>query len=85
MIYYLYAIRDKYRGFMQPAMDVDDNAAKREFSFAINNNPGIMNFNPADFDFYKIGEFDNASGEVKSIVPEFICNGVNVFNEKQEC
>lgn len=85
MKYSLYAIRDKYRGFMQPAMDMDDNAAKREFAIAINNSPQGMGYAPRDFDFYKVATFDNVSGRVDPVDPiEFICNGQEVFNEKLE-
>lgn len=83
MVYAIYSIRDKYTGFMSPMVDQSDDAAKRNFAYAINNNPGVMNFSPADFDLYKIGTFDSMKGIIDSIgVAEFICNGSEVFNEK---
>lgn len=83
MIYPVFSIRDKYTSFMSPTVDQSKEAAKRNFAYAINNNPGIMNFTPSDFDLYQIGVFDSESGKIAPTEPiEFICNGVEVFNEK---
>lgn len=85
MEYSVYSIRDKLQGFMSPALDVNDMAAKRNFAYAINNNPGIMNFQPSDYDFYRVGIFDSQSGELRPVAPiEYICNGVDVIYEKSE-
>lgn len=82
MVYKLFAIRDKYTGFMAPAPDQSVDSAKRNFAYAVNNNPGVMNYAPADYDLYQIGKFDTESGEIESMLPEFVCNGREVFNEK---
>lgn len=83
MTYSLYCIRDKYTGFMSPAVDVNDDSAKRNFAFAINNNPGVMNFSPSDYDFYRVGIFDSKTGDIRPVQPiEFICNGNEVYNAK---
>lgn len=83
MIYPIFSIRDKYTSFMQPTIDQTKESAKRNFAYAINNNPGVMNFSPSDYDLYQIGFFDSESGVINPCVPvEFVCNGVEVFNEK---
>lgn len=83
MNYKVFAIRDKYTSFMSPAVDTSVESAKRNFGYAINNNPGVMNFAPADYDLYQIGNYDSESGVIDAIVPiQFICNGLEVFNEK---
>lgn len=83
MIYPVFSIRDKYTTFMNPTIDQSAESAKRGFSYAINNQPGIMNFAPSDYDLYQIGTFDSVKGVLSPLkVPEFICNGVEVFNEK---
>lgn len=82
MTYGLYCIRDKYTTFMAPALDQNDESAKRGFGFAINNNQEFS-YSPADFDLYKVGEFDTVSGQIVAEVPiKFISNGMEVFNEK---
>lgn len=83
MTYSVYSIRDKYTGFMSPGVDMNDDSAKRNFAYAINNNPGVMNFAPSDYDFYRIATFDSKTGDIHPVQPiEFICNGNEVFNEK---
>lgn len=85
MIINLYAIKDKFSGFMSPMMYVNDEVCKREFAFAMSR-PGVMNFSAADFDLYRIGEIDNHSGRIKQDGPfEFICNGAEVIvNENKD-
>lgn len=83
MIYPVMSIRDKYTTFMAPTIDQTVESAKRNFAFAINNNPGIMQFAPSDYDLYQIGSFDSVTAELTPCEPiQFICNGVEVFNEK---
>lgn len=83
MNYKIFAIRDKYTSFMSPAVDINEEAAKRNFAYAINNNPGVMNFAPSDYDLYQIGTYDSESGVIDALVPiKFVCNGMEVFNEK---
>lgn len=84
MTYSVYAIRDKYTGFMMPTVDMNDDSGKRNFGYGINNNPSL-NYSPADFDFYRIGTYDSKTGEIRPVQPiEFICNGLEVFNEKSQ-
>lgn len=83
MIYKLFSIRDKYTGFMSPAPDVSEESAKRQFAFAVNNNPGVMNFSPRDYDLYEIGTYDNESGKIEALIPvKFIINGGELISEK---
>lgn len=84
MIVNLYAMKDRYSGFMSPMMYVNDEVCKREFAYAMSR-PGVMNFAPEDFDLYRIGEIDNHSGKIKQDGPfEFICNGVEVLNNENK-
>ena len=82
MKYPLYCIRDVKVGFLAPQVDQSDQSAIRNFSFAVNGNDGIMNFSPKDFDLYKVGEFESEDGKIKSIIPELICSGTDVFGVK---
>lgn len=85
MIYPMYAYRDSKVGFLVPPMcDQSDQSAIRNFSYAINGNEGIMNYSPADFDLFKIGEFNTETGELKVIMPENICSGISVFGDKKK-
>lgn len=81
MKYPIYSYRDKKVGFMPPQCEQSEQAAVRGFSYGVNGNSGIMNFAPADYDLYKVGEFDTESGQVTACLPEFIVNGASVFAE----
>lgn len=83
MKYPIYVIKDNKVGF-SPQFIVQENdlAAKRGFGYIINNPQNIQNYAPSDYDLYKVGIFDVDSGEINSIIPEFITSGVNVYNEK---
>lgn len=84
MINSLYAIRDIHSGFMQPMVDVNDETAKRNFAYMINNNPGVIAFRPADFELYLIGSIDSESGLLAPLVPcEFIVNGASVVGDQK--
>lgn len=83
MIYPIYAIRDQKVAFdTQLILQANEAAAVRGFTYMINNPSGVPNFAPNDFDFYKIGEFNSETGEIKGIMPEFIVNGGSVISAK---
>lgn len=75
----IYSIRDVHVGFMAPRIDSNDMTARRWFAFEINNRDGVMNFSPKDFDLYKIGEFEQETGQIFSCLPELVVSGVNVL------
>lgn len=82
MKYPIYCVRDNKVGY-EPSLllDMNDASILRGFGFQINNRNGIKSYSPADYDLFKVGYFDTESGQLESIVPEFLTNGVNVFNE----
>lgn len=84
MKYPVYSVRDVQVGFNQPMTDINDNVAKRNFTFAINNpDNGVMNFQPKDYDLYRVGYFDTESGVMESeTVPVLIVNGLSVFGSE---
>lgn len=78
----LYCIRDKYTGFAQPTIFANDNVAVRYFKDLCLNAGNVITNNPADFDLYHIGNFDEETGELDSIMPVFIVAG-NSFAVKE--
>ena len=84
MIYKVFSIRDKFNGFMHPSLELSEESARRNFSLAVSNeNNGIMNFSPGDFDLYELGNFDSESGCLDVLdVPRFVVNGSEVKREK---
>lgn len=83
MKYPIYTYRDTKVGFLMPQCDQNDGTAIRGFSYAVNNNEGMMNFSPKDFDLYKIGEFDTDTGVIiPEATPILVCSGSSVIGEK---
>lgn len=79
MLYPVYCIRDVQVGFNNPMTDINDNTAKRNFTYAINNN-SEMNFSAKDYDLYRVGEFDTSKGRLIPLeVPELIVTGQSVL------
>ena len=74
------AMLDRKAGFS--AVNLVDNVeiAKRDFGYAINNQ-GIPAYAPADFELYKIGEFDPKTGKLTATEPiEMICSGMELIS-----
>lgn len=82
MKYPVFCIRDTKVGFDPTFMvQVNDEAGIRGFEVAINNPSNIvMNFRPADYEFYKIGYFETDNGRFYPLeVPEFMIGGVDAY------
>lgn len=79
----IYAIHDALNGFGSPFVDTNDATAKRNFSFAVNNN-NDMSFSPSDYDLYKVGEFDHETGVLIPLsTPLLIVKGISIFSAKE--
>ncbi|WGL31368.1 nonstructural protein [Dipodfec virus UOA04_Rod_986] len=76
MVYGLYSIFDKVAGmYGNPFVQLNDNTAIRYFKSQMNQ----VQFEPTDFDLYKVGTFEPESGAVANTL-EFIVHG-EVANE----
>lgn len=80
MKYGLYSVLDRKTGFLPVNADQNDQSARRNFEHAIQQ-PGILNTHSEDFVLYKVGEFDNETGDVTHLIPTIICEGY-VFKEE---
>lgn len=75
----VYTMKDLKSCYMQPFVDVNDNVARRNFAAAINRKDTVMNFSPEDYILFRIGEYDDQTGELLTIVPTIVCKGVDVL------
>lgn len=75
----VYTMKDIKSCYTHPFVDVNDNVAKRNFSAAINSKYSVMNFFPEDYILFRIGEYDDQTGELLPIVPTIVCKGVDVL------
>lgn len=82
MILYMYSICDKYTDYVFPFPAYSDPAAIRNFGVEINTNP-VAKEHPADFDLFKVGEFDTATGTINAYVPnQIVASGVSVSKKE---
>ena len=64
----IYAVKDELTDtFLQPLFHESDLEVTRIFAYQINNTP-IWKDNPADFSLYKLGKFNEETGEIESKV-----------------
>lgn len=73
----VYAVRDVKSTFMSPVLGSNDAQAMRAFRAGMRSVPEF-DVAPADFELYRIGEFDSDSGLLTpSVPPVWICSGEN--------
>lgn len=81
----LYSVKDHKFIFGEPFLSPDDATAKRYFGMIVNNSQqgrNIMNYAPADFDLFRVGEFDSEAGRVEPCWPiEFVVNGASLVGD----
>lgn len=70
----LYSIRDRKSGFLAPMHDVNDDTARRNFAFAIQNRDSMYLAFPDDYELYYVGSYDTDSGIISPCNPLFICS-----------
>lgn len=81
MTYPVYCVRDVKVGFdTRFLVEANDDAAKRGFSMAINTTTSMMNYQPSDYELYRLGEFNVETGHFDSLdVPAFVIGGMDVY------
>lgn len=82
MIHQMYALKDNLAGvYMQPQLFQNENVALRNFTEIINGT-GVFKNNPADFELWKVGTYDDQEGIVIP-EPEKIATGLSVVRKEQ--
>lgn len=73
----MYAIfDDKAKTFTQPIFRTQDGMATRDFATLVNDQDTPFGKYPADYTLFKVGMFDDGTGEVENQPPENLGNGV---------
>lgn len=67
----LYVIQDVLIGFHAPMIGANDEAMVRDYKNWCSKQP-----NSEDMRLYKIGEFDDQTGEITSHLPEIMIGGI---------
>lgn len=79
MIYPVCAMRDEKVGFLAPTVEQNLETAKRSFAHMCSaGGQAVMNFAPADFALYKIGDYDTDSGELIPCERVFLIDGTQI-------
>lgn len=77
----LYCIKDvKVSAFTSPFTMQGDVQAKRYFHEMSNDENTTLSKYPADFELFRLGSFDDSSGELFTGL-EFLCNVVTVMSD----
>lgn len=79
MKYPMFCMRDEKVGFGQPMIHMSESIARRDFAYKMTRPDSLMDFAPKEFSLYRVGEFDTESGKIEPCIPEFVCNGVDVY------
>lgn len=82
MKYPVYSMRDLKAGFGIPEISANDATAKRTFSYRINQIGTEVAFSPADYQLFRIGEFDLDKGELIPAMPVLVAEGVDCVGAK---
>lgn len=76
----VYAMHDRYTGFMQPTFELNDAVALRNFEHAILNTDSLLNSHSSDYRLMKIGRYNSENGLLEAICPpEVVAEGHAVF------
>ena len=74
MIKNLYAIRDKYTGYMAPMTEDDDYTAMRNITHAMKSDVMCgLTAKPTDFTLIHLGTYDTETGEIQTIQNKIVC------------
>lgn len=80
MIYNFYAVKDELVGkYLAPVMMMTDEEAMRQFKTQVNTIP-LWKENPSDWGLYKIGQFNDANGDLILSPMEKLASGRSVVN-----
>lgn len=87
MIHIMIAVRDvKSEAYGRPFFVNSVGVAIRSFDDEVNrpHEENMMYNHPGDFSLYEIGTFDDQTGEVKSMTPKILIEGVQVQKKGPE-
>lgn len=80
MKYGVYCIRDFKTGFLPPQFDQNDGVAVRNFENAVLQSEQSLFFShPADYAFYRVGEFDSDTAEIFPCTPVELITAPQIF------
>lgn len=80
----IYAIYDqKLEAYNRPFFLISEGVAIRAFQDEINNIDSELSKHPADYDLYKLGEYDEQTGEITPNKPQLLANGKDLIYREE--
>ena len=73
----IYAIRDIKNDFGTPFTAANDNVAKRMYQAEQKNKDSMLAQFPADFELWKLGEYDTKTGQIDTHIENIAVEGAN--------
>lgn len=83
MIYGIYGIKDRLRGFVDLKLIGTDAEAMRDFAFMCSESNAYMYFNRDDWSIYRFGWLNGENGELTIDEPEVIMRGSDLVENKK--
>ena len=78
----MYSVYDeKACAYATPFFMSTDGQAIRAFGDAVMEGKSQLAVHPEDFGLYYVGEYDDKTGQVISVVPKFLCRGSEFKNK----
>lgn len=74
----IYAIKDCLIGFWSPYILDNDQVALRDFAAMVNSDDPRIRSCRNDLELYRLGEFQEKTGVITAIAPEFIARGASL-------
>ncbi len=75
----VYSVFDNKGGnYGTPFFALEDGIAARLFTDLVQDNQSTVNRHPEDFSLFKVGEFDDREGKIKSQLPIHLTSAVSV-------
>jgi hypothetical protein len=71
----------KAKAFLPPFFFHNEGIARRTFMDMVNKKDHQWNAHPEDYTLFKIGRFDDNSGEMIGVSPETLVNGLQVIDD----
>ena len=81
----VYSIKDIKIGYMDPIYMQNDDVAIRSFKKWVNDiKPNVVNEFPEDKELWFLGTFDERTGKIEGIEPEFLIKAVDCLIKRSE-
>lgn len=77
----IYSMKDVKIGFANPFYQNNDETAKRSFKIAVSDKSGTLFHIKDDLELWKLGEFDETTGKITPVEPEYLLGGKDVSLE----